>query len=218
MSTIAPTKVEETLDPQDWSNLRTLGHQMVDEMLSYLENIRERPSWQPLPEHVKASFTEPVPLDPQGPESAYQDFKHNVLPFPLGNIHPRFWAGVCGNGTPGAMLADMLASAMNSNVHGGDHAAIYVEQQVLSWLKQALGYPAEASGLLVTGGSVANFVGLAVARNAKAGWNVKHGRVGNMRPVVYCSAETHNSVQKALSPWVWASMGFVTSRQTSTIA
>jgi aromatic-L-amino-acid/L-tryptophan decarboxylase len=199
MSTTAAAKLEETLDPQDWSALRALGHRMVDDMLSYLENIRERPSWQPLPEEVKASFAEPVPLEPQGAESAYRDFQQNVLPFPLGNIHPRFWAWVCGSGTPGAMLADMLASGMNSNVHGGDHAAIYVEQQVLSWLKQALGYPAEASGLLVTGGSVANFVGLAVARNVKAGWDVKRAGLTNSRPlVVYCSAETHNSVQKAV--------------------
>jgi aromatic-L-amino-acid decarboxylase len=199
MNTIAPSNLEETLDPQDWSSLRALGHQMVDDMLSYLENIRERPSWQPLPEKVKASFAEPLPLAPQSAESAYEDFKQNVLPYPLGNIHPRFWAWVCGSGTAGAMLADMLASAMNSNVHGGDHAAIYVEQQVLSWLKQALGYPAEASGLLVTGASAANFVGLAVARNAKAGWDVKRAGLANARPlVVYCSTETHNSVQKAV--------------------
>jgi aromatic-L-amino-acid decarboxylase len=199
MSTSVATQVEETLDPRDWSALRVLGHQMVDEMLSYLETIRERPSWQPLPAEVKASFAEPLPLEPRGAESAYRDFKQNVLPFPLGNIHPRFWAWVCGSGTPGAMLADMLASGMNSNVHGGDHAAIYVEQQVLSWLKQALGYPQDASGLLVTGGSVANFVGLAVARNVKASWDVKRAGLANSRQLVmYCSAETHNSVQKAV--------------------
>lgn len=198
MSTTAPTQIEKTLDPQDWSTLRELGHQMVDDMLFYLENVRERPAWQAVPEKVKARFTEPLPLDPQGAESAYQDFKQNVLPFPLGNIHPRFWAWVCGTGTPGGMLAEMLSAGMNSGVHGADQAAVYVELQVLSWLKEALGYPAEASGLLVTGGSMANFVGLAVARNTKAGWDVKRTGLANSRPlVVYCSTETHNSVQKA---------------------
>ena len=199
MSTTAPTALEETLDPQDWSELRTLGHQMVDEMLSYLENIGDQPSWKPLPQTVKASFARPLPLQPEGAEAAYRDFKQNVLPYPLGNIHPRFWAWVCGSGTPGAMLADMLASGMNSNVHGGDHAAVYLEQQVLRWLRQMVGYAADSSGLLVTGGSMANFAGLAVARNAKATWDVKREGLSNSRPlVVYCSSETHNSVQKGV--------------------
>jgi aromatic-L-amino-acid/L-tryptophan decarboxylase len=200
MSTIAPTKVEETLDPQDWNTLRALGHQMVDEMLSYLESVRERPVWKPVPAEVKACFSESVPLEPQGAESVYEEFKENILPFPLGNIHPRFWSWVCGTGSPGGMLAEMLCAGMNSSVHGADHAAVYVEQQVLSWLKDALGYPMEASGLLVSGGSMANFVGLAVARNTKAGWDVKTEGLGSAaKPLVmYCSSQTHNSVQKSL--------------------
>ena len=116
MTVPATVKKEETLDPQDWDVLRKLGYQMVDDMMSYLENIRERPSWQPLPPEVKASFTEALPLEPQGADSVYRDFKKNVLPFPMGNIHPRFWAWVSGTGSPGAMLADMLASGMNSSV------------------------------------------------------------------------------------------------------
>jgi glutamate/tyrosine decarboxylase-like PLP-dependent enzyme len=199
MSSTVPTQVEITLDPQDWSNLRALGHQMLDDMFSYLETVRERPVWKPLPKAVKTCFMESIPLEGRGPESAYEEFKENILPFPLGNIHPRFWSWVCGTGSPGGMLAEMLCAAMNSNVHGADHAAVYVEQQVLSWLKDALGYPMEASGLLVGSGSIANFVGLAVARNAKAGWNVKaEGLCRAAKPLVmYCSAETHNSVQKS---------------------
>jgi glutamate/tyrosine decarboxylase-like PLP-dependent enzyme len=173
---------------------------MVDDMLSYLESIRERPTWKPLPAEVIASFNESVPFEAQGPECAYDDFKENILPYPTGNIHPRFWAWVCGSGTPGAMLAEMLSAGMNSNVHGGDHAAVYVEQQVLSWLKQALAYPIESSGLLVGGGSMANFVGLAVARNSQAGWDVKREGLHNAscRLVIYASSETHGSVQKAV--------------------
>jgi aromatic-L-amino-acid decarboxylase len=190
-------KGEETLDPKDWNSLRTLGHQMVDDMLSYLETVRERPCWQPLPQEVKASFSEPLPEKPQGAALAYQDFKKNVLPFPCGNIHPRFWAWVHGTGTAGGMLADMLASGMNSNVVGGDHAAVYVEYQVLAWLKQALGHPIEASGVLVSGGTMANFVGLTVARNAMAGCDVKWMGLANSRPlVIYGSTETHSCIQK----------------------
>ncbi len=196
---------ELTLDPDtphEWRELRELGHRMVDDMLSYLETVRERPVWQRLSDESKTflSTSAPAPREAEGAEATYDAFTQHVLPYPLGNIHPRFWSWVCGTGSPGAMLAEMLAAAMNSNVHGGDHAAIYVEQQVLAWLKDALGYPKEATGILVTGGTMANVVGLTVARNAKAEWDVKtDGMFQGSRPlVVYCSTETHNSVLKAV--------------------
>jgi glutamate/tyrosine decarboxylase-like PLP-dependent enzyme len=94
----------------------------------------------------------------------------------------------------------MLSASMNSNVHGGDHAAIYVEQQVLAWLKEALGYPMEATGILVSGGTMANFVGLLVARNAKADWDIKTDGVSQAQRslIVYASAEAHNSILKSI--------------------
>ncbi len=200
MSATTTLKLEQDLDPQDWSRLRTLGHRMMDDMFAYLESIRERPVWQPIPASALETFAEPIPRHPQNPESVYEQFRSTILPFPTGNIHPRFWSWVSGTGTAGGMLAELLSGAMNSSAHGGDHAAVYVERQVLSWLKQALGYPSEASGLLVSGGSMANFVGLAVARNAKAGWNIKTEGLGNgSRPLtVYCSSETHSSVVRAV--------------------
>ena len=189
-----------SLDPQDWTALRELGHRMIDDMFSYLENVGERPVWQPIPDDIKKTFTDPVPMEPQGAQAAYEQFCRNILPYPTGNIHPRFWSWVSGTGSAGGMLAELLSAAMNSSGHGGDHAAVYVERQVVSWLKQALGYPAEASGLLVGGGSMANFVGLAVARNRKAGWDVKtDGLASGPKPLaVYCSTETHCSVTRAV--------------------
>lgn len=208
MKTQIVSELEKTLDPQNWEELRSLSHQMVDEMLSYLENVGDRPVWQPIPAGVKRTFSEPVPRVGAGAEAAYAEFKQNILPFPLGNIHPRFWSWVCGTGTPGAMLAEMLCAAMNSNVHGGEQSPIYVEQQVISWLTQALGYPTEASGLLVDGGSMANFVSLAVARNANAGWDVKaKGLSGGPPLVIYCSSETHSSVLKAIETLGLGSQG-----------
>lgn len=200
MSTTATPKLEQGLDPQNWDELRELGHRMIDDMFAYLESVGERPVWKSIPPETKQAFQEPVPLQPEGAESAYEEFSRNILPYPTGNIHPRFWSWVSGTGSAGGMLAELLAGAMNSSGHGGDHAAVYVERQVISWLKQALGYPAEASGLLVSGGSMANFVGLAVARNAKAGWNVKKDGLANGAHTlsVYCSTETHSSVVKAV--------------------
>jgi aromatic-L-amino-acid decarboxylase len=198
-STLTAKQPEETLDPQDWDALRSLGHRMLDDMFEFLEHVHSRPAWQPVPEDARAHLSQPIPIEPEGAEAAYGDFKKDVFPYAIG-IHPRFWAWVHGTGSAGGMLAEMLAAATNSSVHAGEQAAVYVEQQVLSWLKKALGYPAEASGLLVGGGSMANFIGLAVARNAKAGWDVKaEGLAGARRQlVVYGSTETHSSVQKAV--------------------
>jgi aromatic-L-amino-acid/L-tryptophan decarboxylase len=199
MTVVASNQSEHTLDPKDWSSLRSLAHSMVDDMFEFLRTIRDRPAWQRVPDEARQHFSAPVPLEAQGAESAYRDFKEFVLPYPLG-VHPRFWAWVHGTGSAGGMLAEMLSGAMNTSLHAGEHSAMYVEQQVLSWLKEALGYPAGASGLLVNGGSMANFVGLAIARNAKVGWDIKtEGLCGDRsQPVMYCSTETHSSVQKAV--------------------
>ena len=191
---------EETLDPQDWTELRALGHRMLDDMLDYLQSVRERPVWKPLPKELDQEFDKPLPVAPEGIEQAYEDFVQHVLPYPLGNIHPRFWSWVCGTGTLGGMLAEMLAGGMNSGVHGAAQSAVKVEQQVLNWCKEIMGFPRSASGILVTGGSMANLVGLTVARNAKAGIDVNHhGLQSAPQPLTfYCSAQTHNSVHKAI--------------------
>ena len=191
---------EESLDPQDWGALRALGHRMVDDMLTYLQTVRDRPVWQPMPDRVKANLKQPLPIDPQTPDEAYQDFVENVLPYPLGNIHPRFWGWVMGGGTPFGVLAELLAASMNPNMGGGEHSAIYVEMQVLDWCKEMLGYPPEASGLLVSGGSMANLVGLTVARNTLAGFDIRQQGLpaAPKRLVLYGSVEMHSSIQKAV--------------------
>ena len=190
----------ETLDPEDWQALRQLGHRMIDDAMDYLEHIRSRPVWQPIPPPVKTFLKQPLPRHPQGEESVYREFVDKVLPHPMGNIHPRFWGWVIGTGTPFGMLAEMLAACMNPNLGGADHVANYVEAQVLDWCKEMLGYPAEASGLLVSGCSMANLVGITVARNAKAEGDVRREGLralpGDM--VLYGSVEMHSSILKAL--------------------
>ncbi|HET8623535.1 MAG TPA: pyridoxal-dependent decarboxylase [Gemmatimonadales bacterium] len=191
---------DESLDPADWAQFRQLGHRMLDDALDWLEHVRERPVWQPLPESARAALRRPLPRAPEGAEAAYDDFRRHVLPYPMGNVHPRFWAWVMGTGTPFGVLADMLASTMNPNMGGGEHAPNHVEIQVLDWCRQMLGFPAESSGLLVSGGSMANLVGLAVARHVYAGVDVRRvGVRGASGPLtVYGSRELHSSVQKAV--------------------
>jgi len=197
----SPTSPEETLDPQDWESMRVLGHRMLDDVLDYLSTVRERPVWQHAPDWVKAHFKRPLPLDGQTPEEVYREFQEYVLPYPIGNIHPRFWGWLFGTGTVTGAFAELLAAAMNTN--SGDlahHSALHVEKQVIEWLKEMLEFPPSASGLLTSGCSAANLIGLAVARNAKAGFDLRKEGLGSAhrKMVLYASQEIHSSIQKAV--------------------
>ncbi len=193
-------KPEENLDPEDWEEFRGLAVRMVDDVLAYQRDVGKRPVWQPIPPDVEQTFQAPLPLIGQRESEVYQEFTEHILPYPLGNIHPRFWGWVMGNGTPLAALAEMLGAAMNPNVAGLNHVAVHVERQVIDWCKEMFGYPKRASGILVTGGSAANLTGLAVARVAKAGYDVRKKGVGASprRMVLYGSSEMHFSLPRAV--------------------
>ena len=91
---LPPDRLEENLDPEDWEATRALGHRMLDDMLDYMKTVAERPAWQDVPEQVAARLREPLPRESADESQVYEQFQRDVLPYPLGNIHPRFWAWV----------------------------------------------------------------------------------------------------------------------------
>jgi aromatic-L-amino-acid decarboxylase len=192
---------EETLDPKDWNAMAALGHRMVDDMVRYLKTVRDRPAWVHAPQEVKTHFARDLPLDPQAPEQVYEEFLQYVLPYPVGNIHPRFWGWVIGTGTLSGAFAEMLAAGMNTNTGGLDHhSANHVENQVIHWFREIFGFPAGTSGVLTSGCSAANLIALAVARNTKAEGDIRRRGLQGIkrRMMLYGSEECHSSLQKAV--------------------
>ncbi|HEX9984551.1 MAG TPA: aminotransferase class V-fold PLP-dependent enzyme [Thermoanaerobaculia bacterium] len=193
--------MNKTLDPADWAAFSALAHRMVDDVIGHLSTLRDQPAWRPMPDSVRTALTAPLPETPQGETAAYEDFLQQVLPYPNGNLGPRFWGWVQGNGTPLGMMADMLASALNPHMAGFNQAPALVELQVLDWLAELMQMPKGTSGILTSGGTVANLLGLAVARHANAGFNVRElGLQGHEHPLltVYCSTEAHGWARRAM--------------------
>ena len=192
---------EESLDPVDWDTMRDLGHRIVDDMPDYLQDLGDRPAWKHAPEEVKKHFDSEYPIDPQKPETVYEDYLKHVHPFVLGNNHPRFWGWVAGTGSVMGAFAEFLAAA--TNAPSGSFAYVspnYVENQVINWFKALFGFPPEANGFLTSGCSASNLIGLAVARNIRAGYDLRREglRAANNEMVLYASTETHSSLQKAV--------------------
>jgi aromatic-L-amino-acid decarboxylase len=192
-----PPDGEATLDPSNWPEFRALGHRMLDDMLDYVEQLRERPVWQHMPDDVRQRFRASLPQAPTDPAAVYDEFAHAVVPYALGNMHPGFMGWVQGGGTPVGMLAEMLAAGLNANVGGRDHSAVEVERQVVEWMRQVFEFPPTASGLFVTGTSMANLLAVLIARTAALGASSrKTGVDGRLR--AYTSRSAHGCVAKAV--------------------
>ena len=191
-------RLTRSLDPTDWPSFRADAHSMLDDILSYLEELRERPVWQPMPAELRARFDQPLPKEPSNLLDVHRRFMEEILPYGGGNPHPGFMGWVQGGGTPVGIVAEMLAAGLNGNLGGRDHAPIEVERQILRWLRELVGFPEGAEGIFVTGTSMANFIGVLVARTRALGVEVRRTGVGGSRLAAYTSAASHGSITRAM--------------------
>jgi len=191
---------EETLDPENWEHSRKLAHEMVDDAIQHLETVRDRSVWQEMPDHVRAHFQTSAPMGPQELAEVYDELRTNLIPYSMGNIHPRFWGWYMGSSNFTGALGDFLAAVDGSNLGGGNTAAAMIDSQVVDWFKELMGFPPSASGTLTSGGSMANLVAHTVARNAMAGIDVRaEGILAMPQPLrFYASDQVHSCHQKAL--------------------
>jgi aromatic-L-amino-acid decarboxylase len=195
-----PPEAGETLDPQNWDEIRAQGHRMLDDMIDYIATIRERPVWQPIPDAVRARFRETLPRQASELADVYREFSDFVLPYATGNVHPGFMGWVHGGGSAVGMLAEMLAAGLNANLGGRDHMPIEVERQIVEWTRQMFGFPEGASGIFVTGTSMANLMAVLVARTSALGTASRQTGIGNEGALLtaYTSKAAHGCISKAM--------------------
>jgi aromatic-L-amino-acid/L-tryptophan decarboxylase len=193
-------KPEISIDPDNWSVARALAHRIVDDAVDHLADVRNRPVWRPMPDDVRAAYLTPVPHDPTPLADVYGALRETLLPYPMGNIHPRFFGWYMGASNFTGALADFIAAIDGSNLGGGDTGAAATDRQVVDWLKVLMGFPATAGGTLTSGGSMANMVGLTVARNAMAGVDVRVEGITDLpQPLrFYASDQVHSAHQKSV--------------------
>ena len=185
-------------------SFRTAASQAVDLIADYLESIRERPVYQPVPAGHRARLMEmPLPELGEDVSSLIERFANEILPWPMGNGHPRFFGWANSPPDPAGIIAELLAAAFDPSCAGGDHAAIYLERCVTRWLAELVGFPLEGGiGLLTSGGSMASLTAIATARHAAAardGWNDREDGI-QFAPaplVMYLSTEAHTTMVKA---------------------
>ena len=97
--------IEETLDPDDWLAALGLARRIIDDAVRHLSQVRDRPVWQHMPDNVRAAYKSPVPIHPTALDNVYRELTENLMPYPMGNIHPRFWGWYMGAGNFTGALA-----------------------------------------------------------------------------------------------------------------
>ncbi|KAL1525662.1 hypothetical protein AB1Y20_020512 [Prymnesium parvum] len=194
-----------TLDPMDresWELLRASAHRLLDAAINRLQAAKEGRVWTPVPESTKRSLCAPLPHS----GLAYGELCSRLealMPYGVGNTHPRFFGWVHGSGSPGGVLAEIVAAAMNANCGGREHAAIHVEKQVLAWVRAIMGFPSSCGALLTSGTSMATVIALKAARDQRLGFEqsrtsgVAHAQVQCGPLVGYVAEGGHSCIKRA---------------------
>jgi aromatic-L-amino-acid/L-tryptophan decarboxylase len=194
--------MEPKADSWHWTpeEIRRVGYAVVDLIADHISGLPDGPVFRPVPPALAEDLVHaPLPATGTSADAILSEFAEKIMPYPMGNGHPRFYAWINSAPSPIAIFADALASALDPSVAGGNHAAVWVEHAVIGWFRTMLGFPPESMGLLVSGGSVANLTALAVARHVKASIDVRAEGLQKIdRPLtIYIGEEGHGCIRKA---------------------
>jgi glutamate/tyrosine decarboxylase-like PLP-dependent enzyme len=184
----------------DAGEFREVGHQVVDLLAEYLENIEQKPVFPDVePATLTRFFAEPLPYDPSPAENILAELEQKLLPNCTHVGHPGYMGLITPSPSPIGIIADFICSALNQNLgaYTVGPAAVAMERRTVRWLTDLVGYGENAGGNLTSGGMMANFIGLKLARDFVSGDRTQQQGVRGSW-AVYTSEERHVSVDKAV--------------------
>ncbi len=183
----------------DYSSFRAAGHQLVDYISTYLEQVQDKPLFADVePAFLQDLFDEPIPDHPLSLAQVQKILEEKLVPYCTHVNHKGYMGLITPSPNPAGILGDFLASALNQNLgaYSISPSATAMEKRVIRWLNDLIGYDGKAGGNLTSGGMTANFIGLKLARDWATGDKAQHEGL-NGKFAMYVSEERHLSLDKA---------------------
>lgn len=183
-----------------YEEFRNAGHYLVDYITDYLKNVGSKKTFPDVdPSYLYNLFEEELPDEPKTLGALQKTLEEKLIPYCTHVNHPGYMGLITPSPNPAGILADFLASALNQNVGAWSigPSAVVMERKVIRWLNDLIGYDEKAGGNLTSGGMMANFIGIKLARDWTTNDVAQHeGLHGKW--AVYVSEERHVSIDKAV--------------------
>ena len=196
-STRDPVTAPPPVSDLDWDSrrMRQFAGRALDLYAEYLDRLDDLPIARHAPAgDVRRAVLRPIPEDALGDEEIIAHLRDVLIDWGVQCGHPRFMAYVTGSGTVPGAVAELLAAGVNMNVGGWQLSptASEIEHDLMRWFGGRFGLPDTSGGLIVSGGAMANLISLKLARDQRAGWDVRRlGAAAGPAMVIYATSETH---------------------------
>lgn len=181
---------------------REYAHQFVDWMADYMNDVEKYPvKSQVAPKEIYNQIEKSIPEEGENIGEIFNDFKKIIIPGVTHWQSPNFFAYFQANTSPPSILAEMLMATLGIQGMKWDTspASTELEERMMEWLREALTIPRDWTGVIQDSASAATLVSIITAREQKSNYKVNNkGFNGHTNFRVYCSEETHSSVEKGV--------------------
>lgn len=184
----------------DNNDFRKQAHKIVDWMADYFEEVENYPVKPDVqPGDILARLKDEVPKEGESFDSIFEDFQDTIMPGMTHWESPNFMGYFPANKSYPSVLAEMLTATLGAQCMSWltSPAATELEEQVMEWLRELLDLPQNFSGVIESTASTSTLCALLMAREEISDFSInEEGFSGNQQYTVYCSTETHSSIEK----------------------